>query len=83
MNPETLEFLANFDTGEGAATPPSTPESQRIRHGGRIRQCVHFSNISEGQIFFINPRDEVYLTRSSRPLSRCPRFANTFVWVIV
>lgn len=82
MNPETLEFLADFDTGEGASTPPSTPGT-RIRHGGRTRMCVHFSNLPEGQIFFVNPRDENHLTRSARPLSRCPRFANTFVWVIV
>lgn len=83
MNAELLEFFANFDTGEEGATPPSTPEGTRIRRAGRVRQCVHFSNLSEGQIFFVNPRDDTYLTRSSRPLSRCPRFADTFVWVIV
>lgn len=81
MNAELLEFFANFDTGEGGATPPSTPEGTRIRHNGRTRMCVPFGNLGEGRQFYVNPRDATYLTRSSRPATRCPRFVGTLVWV--
>ena len=58
-----------------------SPEGTQIRHGGRTWMCVPFENVVEGQRFYVNPSDDRYRTRTSRPLSRCPRFANTLVWV--
>lgn len=78
MNAELLDELANFDTGETTSSPVGT----RIRSSSTgPRQCVPFESLVEGQRFFVEPRSSSYLTRTSRPLSRCPRYANTFVWV--
>lgn len=78
MNAELLNELANFDTGEATSSPVGT----RIRSPGTgHRQCVAFESLVEGQRFYVEARSDSYLTRTSRPLSRCPRFVNTFVWV--
>ena len=82
MNVELLDALAEFDTGaEVPAQVDDSPQGTQIRHDGRTRMCVAFENVVEGQRFYVNPRDDRYRTRTSRPLSRCPRFANTLVWV--
>jgi hypothetical protein len=91
MNAELLDALAHFDIGAEVPAQVNSPEDTQIRndspldtqirHDGRTRLCVRFENVVEGQRFYVNPRDDRYLTRTSRPLSRCPRFANTLVWV--